>query len=215
MRFEKPYTITIGRLSARSDQMDALDSGRRACNELAIGRESVARLTVVPLRSSLRQGKRQKLGRSPLPLGTAPVRRDAENWLTKKSDTGFTVFTILRDSGNIWLSVWSSAEATMEAGIQLTAPVTDASIPDWRELYKAALFEDDNSKILQRIAEAEVAVSARAGELFGTSGRQVREQHDIENALYFLGLLRKIETRIISPVNLAPNLLLSGRLEGM
>jgi hypothetical protein len=79
----------------------------------------------------------------------------------------------------------------MEAMFQLSP-----SIGDWKELYKAALFEDDNSKILQRIAEAERAVSARAGELFGEAGNQVRERQDIENALYFLDLLRRTETRV-------------------
>jgi hypothetical protein len=33
---------------------------------------------------------------------------------------------------------------------------------DWKEIYKAALFEDDNTKIPQRIAEAERALEARA-----------------------------------------------------
>jgi hypothetical protein len=63
---------------------------------------------------------------------------------------------------------------------------------DWRELYKAALFEDDNAKIPQRIAEAETALAARAREIFGAEN-QVREQQAMENATYFLRLLRKIE----------------------
>jgi hypothetical protein len=67
---------------------------------------------------------------------------------------------------------------------------------DWKELYKAALFEDDNSKISQRITEAENAVAARAVELFGAEGNQVREQQAMENAMYFLRLLRKIEGKV-------------------
>ncbi len=82
----------------------------------------------------------------------------------------------------------------MEARFQLSR-----SMSDWKELYKAALFEDDNSKILQRIAEAERAVSARAGELFGEAANQVRERRDIENALYFLDLLRRTESRMNLP----------------
>jgi hypothetical protein len=60
---------------------------------------------------------------------------------------------------------------------------------DWKEIYKAALFEDDNSKIPQRIAEAERALAARALELFGASDDQIREQQAMENARYFLRVL--------------------------
>lgn len=67
---------------------------------------------------------------------------------------------------------------------------------DWKELYKAALFEDDDSKVLQRIAEAERALSARAVELLGAGGTQVREQQAMENAIYFLRLLRRTEARL-------------------
>jgi hypothetical protein len=64
---------------------------------------------------------------------------------------------------------------------------------DWKELYKAALFEDDHAKMPQRIAEAESALAARAGELFGAGENQVRERQAMENAMYFLRLLRKTD----------------------
>jgi hypothetical protein len=70
---------------------------------------------------------------------------------------------------------------------------------DWKSLYKAALFEDDRGKIPQRIAEAEAALAARAFELFGGEGNQAREQQALENATYFLRLLRKIEVRANPP----------------
>jgi hypothetical protein len=60
---------------------------------------------------------------------------------------------------------------------------------NWKEVYKAALFEDDNSKIPQRIAEAERALAARALELFGAGDDQSREQQAMENARYFLRVL--------------------------
>jgi len=60
---------------------------------------------------------------------------------------------------------------------------------DWKEIYKAALFEDDNTKIPQRIAEAERALAARALELYGASDDQGREQQAMENAKYFLRVL--------------------------
>jgi hypothetical protein len=60
---------------------------------------------------------------------------------------------------------------------------------NWKEVYKAALFEDDSSKIPQRIADAERALAARALELYGASDDQVREQQAMENARYFLRVL--------------------------
>jgi hypothetical protein len=60
---------------------------------------------------------------------------------------------------------------------------------DWKEIYKAALFEDDNTKIPQRIADAERALAARASELYGASDDQIREQQAMENARYFLRVL--------------------------
>ncbi len=65
---------------------------------------------------------------------------------------------------------------------------------DWKQLYMAALFEDDTAMIPQRIAEAEMALAARADEL-GEDRNQVREQQAIENATYFLRLLRKIGSK--------------------
>jgi len=70
---------------------------------------------------------------------------------------------------------------------------------DWKEIYKAALFEDDNSKIPQRIAEAERALAARALELFGASDDQIREQRAMENARYFLRVLGTTQGILISP----------------
>lgn len=70
---------------------------------------------------------------------------------------------------------------------------------DWKEIYKAALLEDDNSKIPQRIAEAEKALATRALELFGGAGDQVREQQAMENARYFLRVLgATVETLTVS-----------------
>jgi len=72
----------------------------------------------------------------------------------------------------------------MEAGV-----LKSLMSQDWKEAYKAALFEDDNDKIPQRIAEAETALAARALELFGAGGDQIHEQQAMENARYFLRVL--------------------------
>ena len=47
----------------------------------------------------------------------------------------------------------------------------------WRDLYKAALFEHDERKFPERIADAEKALVQRARELFHNGGDNIKEQH--------------------------------------
>lgn len=76
---------------------------------------------------------------------------------------------------------------------------TSSMCRDWKEIYKAALFEDDNSKIPQRIADAERALAARASELYGASDDQIREQRAMENARYFLRVLGTTQGLLNTP----------------
>jgi hypothetical protein len=66
---------------------------------------------------------------------------------------------------------------------------------EWKKLYMAALFEDDSAKIPQRIAEAEIALAAARTVELAEDANPVREQQAMENAAYFLQLLRKIESK--------------------
>lgn len=102
----------------------------------------------------------------------------------KALGTGFTVFTFLPRSPNITLQfLWGvSVEARIHKSL---------SGNDWKELYKAAIFEDDSVKLGARIAEAERALADRAAELCGSNETPAREQQAMENAAYFLRLLRK------------------------
>jgi hypothetical protein len=59
----------------------------------------------------------------------------------------------------------------------------------WHELYRAALFETDTSKIPSRIEEARRALVLRSRELFETSPNYDSETEDIETALYALQAL--------------------------
>jgi hypothetical protein len=70
---------------------------------------------------------------------------------------------------------------------------------NWTDVYKAALFEEDNAKIPQRIAEAEGALAARALELVGAGDDQIHEQSALENARYFLRILGSIQETINTP----------------
>jgi hypothetical protein len=102
----------------------------------------------------------------------------------KTPGTGFTVFTFLPCSTNITLAIHLGV--SVEARIRKTL-----SGNDWKELYKAAIFEDDSVKLGARIAEAERALADRAAELCSSNETSAREQQAMENAAYFLRLLRK------------------------
>jgi len=65
-----------------------------------------------------------------------------------------------------------------------------ATSRDWRELYKAALFETDKDLIPVRIAEAEKAIVLRARELFSTATDTIEEDQSLDDALYALRALQ-------------------------
>jgi len=60
----------------------------------------------------------------------------------------------------------------------------------WRELYRAALYEIDKSKLPERIAEAEKAVVLRARELFQAAGDNGEETEALDDVMYALHALR-------------------------
>jgi hypothetical protein len=59
----------------------------------------------------------------------------------------------------------------------------------WRDLYKAALFESDPSRLPSRIASAEKALVLRARELFQFPEEHIEEQHALDDAMYALHVL--------------------------
>jgi hypothetical protein len=58
----------------------------------------------------------------------------------------------------------------------------------WRQLYIAALFENDKRKLAEKIAIAQEVVGARSKELF-VSGGDTRERQVLDNALFSLHAL--------------------------
>ncbi len=62
----------------------------------------------------------------------------------------------------------------------------------WKQVYMAALFEIDKSKLLKRIDEAETAVVLRTRELFQSGGENVQERRALEAALCALRALRSV-----------------------
>jgi hypothetical protein len=60
----------------------------------------------------------------------------------------------------------------------------------WRQMYRAALFEIEESKLPERIAEAEKALVLRARELFQAAGDNGEETEALDHAMYALHALR-------------------------
>src|ERR1035438_10548730 len=61
---------------------------------------------------------------------------------------------------------------------------------EWRDLYKAALFEVDNARLPERIAQAERALALRARELFHIAGDNIEEEQALDDTMYALHALR-------------------------
>jgi hypothetical protein len=60
----------------------------------------------------------------------------------------------------------------------------------WRDLYKAALFEVDKTRLPHRIAQAEEALVVRARELFHIAGDNIEEEQALDDTMYALHALR-------------------------
>ena len=60
----------------------------------------------------------------------------------------------------------------------------------WRQQYRAALFEIEESKLPARVAEAERAVVLRARELFQAAGHNGEATEALDHAIYALHALR-------------------------
>lgn len=62
---------------------------------------------------------------------------------------------------------------------------------DWQTLYRAAILESDPAKVPGLIDLAYKVVQRRAFELWYMGAPPTMERHELDNALYFLDLLRK------------------------
>jgi len=60
----------------------------------------------------------------------------------------------------------------------------------WMDLYNAALFEVDNARLPERIAQAEHALVVRARELFHIAGDNIEEEQALDDTMYALHALR-------------------------
>jgi hypothetical protein len=60
----------------------------------------------------------------------------------------------------------------------------------WRDLYRAALFEVDKTRLPDRIARAEEALVVRARELFHLAGDNIEEEQALDDTMHALHALR-------------------------
>ena len=74
---------------------------------------------------------------------------------------------------------------------------TEFDSTDWKSLYAAALFEDDRSKITNRVAEAESAMVLRARALLISPSGNQRESAEIDQSLRMLNLLKSCIASVI------------------
>ncbi|HVM93875.1 MAG TPA: hypothetical protein VMT67_13725 [Terriglobales bacterium] len=75
----------------------------------------------------------------------------------------------------------------------------------WHDLYREALMESDPAKSPLVIEEAYRAAQRRALELWNARSPETKERHELDAALYFLGLLRmaaREESRSSRPVEI-------------
>jgi hypothetical protein len=61
---------------------------------------------------------------------------------------------------------------------------------NWDQLYVAALFETDKTRIPDRIAEAKKAIVSRARYLFSSGADTIEEDQALDDALYALQALQ-------------------------
>jgi len=61
---------------------------------------------------------------------------------------------------------------------------------NWQDLYKAAIFETNQTKVAERIAQAEWAIIVRAHALFTQLDGAVQERSALDAALYALRVLK-------------------------
>jgi hypothetical protein len=70
---------------------------------------------------------------------------------------------------------------------------TGSESPDsgtWKELYRAAIFEIDETRLPERIAQAEKALALRARDLFQVAGDNIEEGEALDDAMYALHALQ-------------------------
>ena len=62
----------------------------------------------------------------------------------------------------------------------------------WPELYREALLESNPTKVPARIEEAHQAIHRRVLELWYAGSPETKEHRDLDVALHFLDLLRRV-----------------------
>jgi hypothetical protein len=91
--------------------------------------------------------------------------------------------------GRIRYTFRPACQAKQE-GIMNTGSSKSLDSGAWRDLYKAALFEVDNARLPERIAQAEKALALRTRELFHIAGDNIEEEQALDDTMYALHALQ-------------------------
>jgi hypothetical protein len=114
---------------------------------------------------------------------------------------GITGAIVSKDAEAVLLAVPAKAFGTIRHAFRLAHRGKQGGIMNagssksldgraWRDLYKAALFEVDNARLADRIAQAEEALVVRARELFHIAGDNIEEEQALDDSMYALHALR-------------------------
>ena len=63
---------------------------------------------------------------------------------------------------------------------------------NWLALYREAVLETDRKKVKTRVAQAQMAIQGRARELWYAGAPETSERLQMDAAVHFLGILRRI-----------------------
>ena len=124
-----------------------------------------------------------------LRCGTAMHYLDATFWLYE-TDSAWSVrlpFCACED-------ISASTVRTSREECSMTTGVAASPSKNWKELYRAALYETDKDRVSESIAKAEWALALRARELFHTGREHLQERQAVDAAIYALHALRRTAT---------------------
>ena len=108
---------------------------------------------------------------------------------------GYSIYLIAK-AADTWHYAWLMLKVVctiidfvcLGAVVKVSALPTLSSAPGWKELYKAALFENDKSRIVRKIAEAQAAIVAER-QILLMSGANIKERQALDTALLSLQAL--------------------------
>ena len=118
---------------------------------------------------------------------------DTTCWLYERDEAWTIHLPVCRNCE----SATDEAKITAKAIALVPPPLTLFHANAWRAAYTAALYESDQSKVTDRVLDAETEIALRVRELFQIPGDHIEEETDLDDAMYALHALRGMAQRNI------------------